>query len=265
MPGSRPSAHPGQRLAQMVLDELKARFLDGRYPVGSRISIEEVKAEFGVSKQPVMDAMRRLEATGIVQIVPQSGCRVASYSAQEIRDFFNLFGRFEGEVAAAAAARRSDAQLVELDDSWQRIADLEEFDEPEQRAREYRLRNREYHLVIHRMSHSRVMADLSERMWDLSDFLIITIGGVQQLSDSLHDRNHDHDVIRTAIRSQNPMVARAAMESHIIATPVGLEQPALRRAVPSRHESPPPPEGSSVHGSALAYPRTRAAGTGSVT
>jgi len=47
-----------------------------RHAVGSRISIEEVKAEFGVSKQPVMDAMRPLEATGIVEIVPQGVCRV---------------------------------------------------------------------------------------------------------------------------------------------------------------------------------------------
>jgi DNA-binding GntR family transcriptional regulator len=218
MAGSLLSAPSGQRLAQMVLDELRARLLTGRYPVGARISIEEVKAEFGVSKQPVMDAMRRLEATGIVQIVPQSGCRVASYSGQEIRDFFNLFGRFEGEIAAAAATRRSDAQLVELDNAWQRIADLERLDDPEERAHEYRLRNRDYHLVLHQMSHSRVMAQLSGRMWDLSDFLVTTVGGIQRLSDSVHDRNHDHDIIRIAIRSRLPDVARAAMESHIIGT-----------------------------------------------
>lgn len=218
MSASLPSAYPGQRLAQLVLDELKARLLTGRYPVGSRISIEDVKTEFGVSKQPVMDAMRRLEATGIVHIVPQSGCRVASYSAQEIQDFFNLFGRFEGEIAAAAAVRRSDAQLAELDDAWQRIADLDRLDDPGERAGGYRLRNREYHLVLHRMSHSRLMADLSEQMWDLSDFLVTTIGGIERLSGSLHDRNHDHDVIRIAIRSRNPDVARAAMESHIVGT-----------------------------------------------
>jgi DNA-binding GntR family transcriptional regulator len=218
MAGSLLSAPPAQRLARLVHDELRARLLAGRYPVGSRISIERVKAEFGVSKQPVMDAMRRLEATGIVQIVPQSGCRVAAYSAQEIRDFFNLFGRFEGEIAAAAAARRSDAQLDELDNAWQRIADLEQLDDPEERAHGYRLRNRAYHLVLHQMSHSRVMAQLSERMWDLSDFLVTTVGGIQRLSDSIHARNHDHDLIRIAIRSQNPDVARAAMESHIIGT-----------------------------------------------
>jgi DNA-binding GntR family transcriptional regulator len=218
MPGTAPSARDGRRLAVVVLDELKERLLAGRYPVGSRISIEEVKAEFGVSKQPVMDAMRRLEAIGILQIVPQSGCRVAHYSGQEIRDFFNLFGRFEGEIAAAAALRRSDAQLVELDDAWQRIADLDPTDDPEEQSREYRFRNREFHLVLHRMSQSRVMSNLSERMWDLSDFLVTTVGGVERLSNSIHDRNNDHDIIRTAIRSSNPDIARAAMESHIVGT-----------------------------------------------
>src|SRR5215813_8160472 len=139
MPDSLPPASPGNRLGQVVLDELKERLLDGRYPVGSRISIEDVKAEFGVSKQPVMDAMRQLEFTGLVQIVPQSGCRVACYSAEEIRDFFSLFSRFEGEIAAAAAARRPDSWLPELDDAWQRIAELEELDDPGERSRRYRL------------------------------------------------------------------------------------------------------------------------------
>ena len=87
MPVSVPSARAGQRLGEVLLDELRERLLAGSYPVGSRISIEEVKAEFGVSKQPVMDAMRRLEATGIVEIVPQSGCRVAHYSARRSGTF----------------------------------------------------------------------------------------------------------------------------------------------------------------------------------
>jgi DNA-binding GntR family transcriptional regulator len=212
------AARRGRRLSKVVLDELKERLLAGEYPVGSRISIEEVKAEFGVSKQPVMEAMRRLEATGIVEIVPQSGCRVAHYSVQEIKDFFHLFGRMEGEIAAAAAVRRSDAQLAEMDTAWQRSEYLEKLDDPEARSGGYRLLNREFHLVIHRMSHSSIMADLSERMWDLSDFFINTIAGARLLSESLTDRNRDHDVIRAAIRSRNPEVARVAMTSHVVGT-----------------------------------------------
>lgn len=218
MPEPTFNARSGQRLGKVVLDELRERLLSHHYPVGSRISIEDVKAEFGVSKQPVMDAMRRLEATGIVEIIPQSGCRVAQYSVQEITDFFNVFARFEGEVAAAAAARRSDAQLAEMDTVWNGIEDLDKLTDPQERSRGYRYLNREFHLVIHRMSHSRLMADLSERMWDLSDFFISTFTWPRSLSESIRERNHDHDVIRIAIRSRNAEIARVAMESHIVST-----------------------------------------------
>ncbi len=207
----------GQRLGAVVLDKLKERLLDGRYAPGARISIEELRTEFGVSKQPVMDALRRLEAIGIVEIIPQSGCRVVAFPLQEIQDFFQLFGRFEGEIAAAAALRRTDDQLYDLDNAWTRIEAIESGDAPA-RSRGYRHLNREFHLAIHQMARSRVMADLSERMWDMSDFFISTVGGAQPMADAVAARNHDHDVIRQAIRSRNAEVARVAMQSHIVGT-----------------------------------------------
>lgn len=225
MPEPVAASPRGQRLGEVVLEGLKARLISGGYTAGSRISIDEVRDEFGVSKQPVMEALRRLEAIGVVEIIPQSGCRVARYSAQEVKDFFSLFSRFEGEIAAAAASRRTESQLAEMDRAWEKVESLESMANPQERARGYRSRNREFHLAIHRMAHSPVMADLSERMWDLSDFLITTNGGAQPLSDSLHERNQDHDLIRTAIRASNPEVARVAMESHIYRTVSIIETP----------------------------------------
>jgi len=52
------------------------------------------------------------------------------------------------------------------------------------------------------MTHSQVMARLSERLWDMSDFFISTVGGALPISNALHERNHNHDVIRNAITSQ---------------------------------------------------------------
>lgn len=207
----------GQRLGHVVYETLKERLLDGRYEAGSRLSIEALKAEFGVSKQPVMDALRRLAALGIVEIIPQSGCRVSEYSLLEVKDFFTLFASFEGEIAAAAAQRRTDDQMAALDAAWSAIADLESTDDPTKRAHGYRIENREFHHAIHEMARSRVMAELSARMWDLSDFFINTVGS-QPLANALQQRNHDHDVIRDAIRNGNPAVAKAAMEHHIVTT-----------------------------------------------
>tara|TARA_R110002095_G_scaffold146482_2_gene126732 strand:+ start:579 stop:1229 length:651 start_codon:yes stop_codon:yes gene_type:complete len=201
-----------------VLDKLKERLLDGHYAAGSRISIDAVCDEFAVSKQPVMDAVRRLETLGLVDIAPQSGCRIARYSLRETEDFFSLFAKFEGEIAAAAASRRTNAQVAELDAAWDRVESIVTMPDPAARSRTYRALNRDYHLLIHSMANSRIMAELSERMWDLSDFLIATVGGVACLADAVHDRNHDHDIIRQAITAGNEQIARAAMESHIVGT-----------------------------------------------
>ena len=213
------TARPVPRVAApyglLLRDELRGRLLSGHYPPGTRISIEEVKAEYGVSKQPVMDALRRLEAIGLVNIVPQSGCRVATYSASEVADFFALFARFEGEVAAAAALRRTDDQLVAMAVCARGLVDVEAESEPGRRAAAYRRANREFHLVVHEMADSRIMSTLSEQMWDLSDFLIATVLGPAALADTVAHRNEEHELIRSALTLGQADVARACMESHI--------------------------------------------------
>jgi DNA-binding GntR family transcriptional regulator len=202
-------------LATRVRDELLERLLSGRYAPGSRISIDELKVEYGVSKQPVMDALRRLETTGLVQIVPQSGCRVVAYSAEEVSDFFGLFAKFEGEIAAAAAQRRTPEQVDALAAAAAELAALDPTMDPAELAVACRRLNRRFHREIRAMACSRVMTELSERMWDLSEFLLATALGDEVTLADLSRRNEEHDLIRTAIAVGEADVARAAMETHI--------------------------------------------------
>lgn len=193
------------------------RLVEGRYQPGARISIDEIKTEFGVSKQPVMDAMRRLEANGLVAVAPQSGCRVVTYSIGEVRDFFQLFARVEGDIAYAAAERRDEAQLADLDRAWELIENLPDTAEadPTERCRAYLRLNRDYHRVIHEMAASPVMAGIGTRLWDLADYFMGTVGGPARIAEVVGARNHDHDLIRDAIREGRPELARAGMQAHI--------------------------------------------------
>ena len=97
----------GSRLNHAVYDQLKERLLEGRYTAGERLSTEALRTEFGVSKQPVMEALRRLAGDGLIEVVPQVGSRVATYSPREVSDFFVMFGGFEGTIASIAALRRT--------------------------------------------------------------------------------------------------------------------------------------------------------------
>lgn len=185
------------------------------YPPGSRVPIEALKAEFGVSKQPIMEALRRLETIGLVEIEPRSGCRVRTYAPQEARDFFTVFASFEGEIAAAAALRHDAEHVDQLDEALALLHHVEHNADTDERGREHFAQNARFHGVIHSMSRSPLVADLSRRMWYLSDFLMYGYAGADMIARAVTARNHDHDLIRTAIVDRNDVVAKAAMEQHI--------------------------------------------------
>jgi DNA-binding GntR family transcriptional regulator len=207
------------RLSGQVYETVKTRLLDGDYAAGAKLSVESIRTEFGVSKQPVMEALRLLAADGLVEILPQIGCVVMRYSMQEVDDFFEIFAAFEGAIAGAAAERRTDADLVVLEAASRRIARISDDPNPHARSAEYRLQNRAFHEGIHRIVNSRIMTDASRRMWDLSDLLINTTGRALPLSYVTGERHEEHEGILAAIRDANAPEARRLMEEHIKSTP----------------------------------------------
>lgn len=218
-PGVRPAAvSSGRRLAPVVYDLLKERLLEGEYQAGERLPVESLKAEFGVSKQPVMDALRRLSSEGLVEIIPQVGCRVPVHGSADVSDFFAIFGGMEGAVAGVAAQRCTDGQVGELAAVNDQIKRLIADPDPSARANGYRILNRRFHGIIHDMARSAIVAGLSRRMWDMSDLLINTSGVPQPLASAVPGRHHDHELIIRALRDRDQAAARRAMEDHITST-----------------------------------------------
>ncbi|MCU1604345.1 MAG: Transcriptional regulator, GntR family [Modestobacter sp.] len=213
-----PADRSAMRMGTVAYRQIKEQLLEGRWAAGERLSVEMFKSALGVSKQPIMEALRRLSADGLVEIVPQVGCRVSSYGPPDVADFFTLFGAFEGAIAAVAAQRRTAADLARLDEVHARIGHLCGERDAGVRAHGYLVFNREFHGVIHRMARSDMVEEMSLRMWDLSDFLINTAGLPQPLSSALDDRHADHEEIRAALVAGDAVRARAATEQHIVGT-----------------------------------------------
>jgi DNA-binding GntR family transcriptional regulator len=215
------AGQPTIPLGQLLFDQLRSQIVEGQHEPGSRLSVEDIKTRFGVSKQPVMEALRRLETMGLVEIAPQSGCRIRRYSRREAHDFFGVFASFESEIAAAAAIRHEPSELEDLSEALDQLHRLEAADRPGGaagavgRSRAYFELNAAFHQAIHQMARSPLVAELSQSMWYLSDFLMYTHAGAGAIAADLNSRNHDHDLILIAIRGRNATVARAAMDEHI--------------------------------------------------
>jgi DNA-binding GntR family transcriptional regulator len=93
---------------------IQAQVLSGAMPIGTRLRQEALAAEFGVSRTPVREALRQLQATGLVELLPNRGAVVRGPSAREIREAYEVRAELEGLAAELAAGRISDSELARL-------------------------------------------------------------------------------------------------------------------------------------------------------
>lgn len=105
---------PRGRLTDTAYQLVLQRLRDGDYASGQRISVEELVLELGASRQPVMDALKRLSTEGFLDIIPQVGVRVIVPQRDDFVDFFRLLANVDGLCAELAAERAEAASVVLL-------------------------------------------------------------------------------------------------------------------------------------------------------
>jgi DNA-binding GntR family transcriptional regulator len=114
-------------LSDQVKDRLLQAILDGRYPPGARIVETRVARELGTSQAPVREALRDLEALGVVETAAFRGARVRRPSAAELLEAFGIRAELESLGARLAIPRLTEADLEDLRalvDEMRRAADL---------------------------------------------------------------------------------------------------------------------------------------------
>jgi DNA-binding GntR family transcriptional regulator len=85
-----------------------------RYNPGEKISVEELSRELGVSRTPLWGAINRLEAEGIVEIVPRQGVYLINYDPDRALEIYEAREALEGMAARLAAEKISDRQAAAL-------------------------------------------------------------------------------------------------------------------------------------------------------
>jgi DNA-binding GntR family transcriptional regulator len=101
-------------LADQVKDRILEGILSGHHPPDSRIIETKIARELGTSQAPVREALRGLEALGVVEITPFRGARVRRPSRREIIEAYVVRSTLEALAARLAVPRLTDADLAEL-------------------------------------------------------------------------------------------------------------------------------------------------------
>lgn len=123
----RSSARPPRpNAAQRAYDFAKWAILNAVYPAGSVVTVSSLAGELGLSRNPAREALLRLEAEGLVRVVPRRGAVVATFSPQEVEDVLEARILVENYTAARSFENRKKF-LPDL---------LQAHDEMKQRRRE---------------------------------------------------------------------------------------------------------------------------------
>jgi DNA-binding FadR family transcriptional regulator len=227
---------PVQR-AQEVHDQLARAIANGDYQPGDRLPSErELGQAFGVSRVSVREAMRGLQAIGLVEVVHGRGCFVSKGPGERYRSPFAVWlhvhrdevlelmkvrGALDELAAHEAAARKDPPAVAKLERAHRAFeqavragnASLDEL---------VRL-DIDYHLAIADASGSRLVHDLLEELNDrFAQSRKIVFAQASQTSRSVEQ----HGAIVTAIAAGDPRKARAATAAHIVSTLAALEDPA---------------------------------------
>ncbi|UGQ13803.1 GntR family transcriptional regulator [Yinghuangia sp. ASG 101] len=99
-----------------VVEILRELILDNTFPPGARLAETELAEQLGVSRTPVREALRQLAAEALVELPPNRGARVASWSQGELESVFELRATLEPRLTGRAAERAGEADIAALDE-----------------------------------------------------------------------------------------------------------------------------------------------------
>jgi len=106
-------------LTGLVVEELRARIIDGRLRLGEGLSENVLAADLGISKTPVREALLQLKLERLVDVLPQRGTYVFRLSRNEVVMISELREMLELAAAAAAIERNHAALVARMSEIYQ--------------------------------------------------------------------------------------------------------------------------------------------------
>nr|WP_314577155.1 GntR family transcriptional regulator [uncultured Pseudomonas sp.] len=147
---------PPAHLARAVIEEkLRAAILDGRLPSGIALRQQELATLFGVSRMPVREALRQLEAQSLLRVETHKGAVVAPLINEDATDAYALRVLLESE------ALRQSIPLLTHDDIAMARSYIDQLENETDYAKMGTL-NRLFHMTLYSRASNRRLLELVE-------------------------------------------------------------------------------------------------------
>jgi DNA-binding GntR family transcriptional regulator len=217
--------HEGPGLVDRLAAAIQSRVLSGDLPSGARLRQETLASQFGVSRTPVREALRKLQSSGLVTVEPNRGAIVNGPSARDIREAYAVRAELEGFAAEQAVSRIRDEQLERLREAEELFRhSIQGVIEERRRGverhwsteSEWERANNLFHQVIQEAAGNRQLLTAIGHLHQ-SFPRHLTWSALSQSTHLLEENIEQHHRVLAAIEARAPGEARAAMTEHVLA------------------------------------------------
>jgi DNA-binding GntR family transcriptional regulator len=204
-----PPLTPQPRLVEQVYQAILAEITEGRLPPNSRLIQDELAEAYGVSRQPVQQALLLLRSHGLVNDAPKRGLVVAALDEEHAGNLYQIRAVLEGlacRLAAEGGARRARADgPAIIAEGWSAV-------ESGSVARQIEM-DTQFHRFLYELSDNPLIADTTKPHWD---YLRRVMGEVLRQGDSVPGSLWDeHAGILDAIGQGDADEAETRARRHI--------------------------------------------------
>ena len=201
-----PVPAPGTLQGETTYERLCEEIRSGKLPPGSRLRETEIAERLAVSRTPVREAIRRLEADGLVDHLPRSGAVVRKLEYPELMELYEMRTVLEGTAARLAARAASPVELEEL------VAINDEMRAAAGRPEVVIGLNRQFHKLLLDAARNRF---LLRAMATVENTLLILGSSSMAKPDRAREAVDEHREVLDALPARDGAAAEAAMRRHM--------------------------------------------------
>lgn len=197
-----------QPLREVIYETLREAIRSGVLEAGERLMEIQIAEELGVSRTPVREATRRLEAEGLVVMIPRRGTYVADMSLRDVSDVFEIREALEALAVGLAAKRITEDEMEELERM------MVEFDEVVTRGDVDRLVELDirFHAKIYEASRNvRLVSILSNLREQMTSFRMTSMSVPGRMKKTMEE----HRAIVEALGERDAKEAAKVIRFHL--------------------------------------------------
>lgn len=205
---ARPDAGVRQSSVDTAYRAIRERILDNVYPAGYRALEQEFADALGLSRTPVREALLKLAAEGLVEVVPRHGARVLPVSPDDMREIYQMLTALEPMAAEILARKKLPAAdlkpLIEASRDMTaavKANDLDAWAEADER----------YHRLLIALAGNRLLADTVQGLWDRAHRARMVTLRLRPMPVS---STAEHNAIVEAIRAGDAVLAARLYRAH---------------------------------------------------